>query len=219
MRAAILSLVCAGMLCGCYTNLNQQWLRQNQEYRSYRVSYRWDDEHRSWEMIPALYRRGEEWYIAAISSVVEDLDRRVWVQRIDSSYDTRHDFYVNPSQSSQIMYHRLTPEYAALLLHAGSESENCFTPEQLMKSLSLAGGDWLTELPAEVQVCPAEFLKQLGGAQIELIEPLPAASSWFTYPMVGLTFLCVDIPATILVNFSSVGGLLIPREQGYSSEE
>ena len=195
------------LLTSCYTNVNQAWF--NKQYAGYQLDYHTDEPTGLRGLPPVLYRCGEDWYIAAICSEVKDRDYHLHF--VAESFRKRHAFTLTQKEGRPVAYHKITPEMVSWLLHSDQQSYDWFTTGKLEAEFAKAGGEWLEQLPPGARAVNAEFLKYCR-ARADYVEELPAEPDpWYTYPLAGLTFLCVDVPcsaAATAVSVAAVAGLL-----------
>lgn len=190
----ILGILCAlCLLSGCYTNFNQLWFRAHTEYSGYELNYSAE----GGSLPRALYKHGEDWYIAAYPCTMAD--RAKPVHGVSDSFHRRHVFRTKARLSQEPWYHKITPEMAAWLLRADAETVHRFKAEPLLQDMQKAGGDWLRKLPQGAVAVPSEFLKYNRGS-LHIATESKGSAPWYSYPAAGLTFLAVDIPATIVCN-------------------
>lgn len=186
----LLVLSAAALLSACYTNVNQAWFRK--EYSGYLLDYS-GEEKSGRALAPALYRCGDDWYIAGIKSYVRDRD---WhVHAAWNSYEERHRFALTPLAGRPVYYHKITPGMAKLLMASDQAVYAQYTAERLKADMRQAGGSWEPALPPGARRVSAAFLKH-GHTSISHVEAVDTRSAWYAYPMAGLTFLCVDVPCS-----------------------
>ena len=215
---AWLALCPALLLASCYTNVNQAWF--NKQYTGYKLDYYTDEPAGLRGLPPVLYRCGEDWYIAAIRSEVKDRDYHLHFAA--ESFHKRHAFALTQQEGRPVCYHKITPEMARWLLRSDHESPDWFSHDRVIHELSKAGGGWLEQLPPGAKAVNAEFLKYCR-ARANYVEESPAEPDpWYTYPLAGLTFLCVDVPcsvaATVVPVVPWVGLLYIYSKQDDSAD-
>lgn len=183
----------AGLLSSCYTNVNQLWLQGKREYELSHFDYYSDPKAGIKGLPPSLYKCGDDWYIAARYMRLADAYPYNCVQWFSASYEARHGF--EGAAEAPVHYHKITPEMAAMLRRSDQECWEWFSKRKMQQELAKAGGEWLPTLPAGAQAYPAIFLEYCRSDLLvaeEHTESLP----WYTYPAMGFTFLCVDVPAS-----------------------
>lgn len=193
MSCRLTTVCCAALACllsSCYTNVNQAWFRK--EYSGYLLDYG-GEVNKGRGLEPALYRCGDEWYIAGIKSHVRDRD---WhVHAAWNSYEERHRFALTPLAGRPVYYHKITPEMASRLMVSDATTYSWYTAKHVKEALRRAGGEWVPSLPAGARRVPAAFLRYTS-TSTSIAEPESVRSPWYAYPMAGLTFLCVDVPCS-----------------------
>lgn len=193
IRSVVCCVFAACVLNSCYTNVNQLWIKGKREYEVCHFDYYSDPIAGIKGLPPRLYKCGADWYIAARYMRLSDSYPYNCVQRIPDSFEERHGFEATPD--APVYYHKITPELADMLLHSDQECWKWFSKDKMLQELTKAGGEWLPALPAGAKPHSAIFLEYCRRDLLvteEHIEPLP----WYTYPAMGLTFLCVDVPAS-----------------------
>ena len=168
------------------------WFRGEREYVGYHLDYRTEAEAGEWGLSPVLYQCGADWYIAAVRCRLVDDYPYSGIQELGADFYTRHYF---DSYPDALYFHKITPELAFWLLKSDQESLKWFTRSKMESELAKAGGDWSPSLPSGAKPVPARFL-EFARRRLMLVELQKDSSPWYAYPMAGLTFLCVDVPAT-----------------------
>lgn len=194
MKCRLATLCAALLLCSCYTNLNQAWFEK--KYEGYLLDYNTDEASGLRGLPPRLYRAGQEWYIAAVRSDVQDHDKRV--HAAGQTLLERHTFTLTPQQGRPIFYHKITPEMAYWMLRSDDASDFWFSDFSVKDEIEKAGGEWLPALPPGAKAVDAEYLKYCRSSA-NYVQQLPTDDPWYAYPMAGLTFLCVDLPCSIAI--------------------
>ena len=184
-------LACA--LNSCYTNINQMWFRGHRDYVGYHLDYRTDPSVNEWGLPSVLYRCGEDWYLAAVRCALLDDYPYSGVQDFRADFFERHAFSIEPEG---VYFHKITPELASWLLRSDQESHRWFTGPRLREQFARAGGEWMPVLPQDAQRVPAPYL-EYAKRRLMLTELERNDAAWYAYPMAGLTFVCVDVPATV----------------------
>lgn len=183
----------AGLLSSCYTNVNQLWLQGRREYEVSQFDYYADPAAGIKGLPPLLYKCGDDWYIAARYMRLTDAYPYNCVQWVSATYAERHGF--EGDAAAPVYYHKITAEMAAMLRRSDQASWEWFSKRKMQQELAKAGGEWLPALPAGAQAHPAIFLKYCR-RELLVAEERTASLPWYTYPAVGLTFVCVDVPAS-----------------------
>lgn len=182
-----------GMLSSCYTNVNQLWFKGKREYEVSHLDYHTDAAIGVHGLPPQLYKHGNDWYIAAKYNKQKDAYPGRCVQWVGLAYEERHGFELRPN--TPVYYHKITPEMAQMLLRSDAGKQGWFSEQRMREALSKAGGAWEPTLPQGAKPVHSEFLRRCHSSLMLVDEHNHA--SWVRYPGSWLTFLCVDVPASV----------------------
>lgn len=196
LRFFTMSLLLAGGLSSCYTNVNQLWFKGKREYEVCYMGYYstpWEDA----QTLPqVLYRCGDDWYLAAHYNRLSDGYPYSCIQWANFDFAERHGF--EPDPQAPVYYHKITPELADAMLRPDQVSWHWFSRETMLRELARAGGEWIPQLPAGAKAYSSAFLRQCKSNLLLVEEHTVVPPSWYTYPAAGLTALVVDVPGTAL---------------------
>ncbi|MCH5284511.1 MAG: hypothetical protein J1E42_02830 [Akkermansiaceae bacterium] len=211
---AVAAIMAACLLSGCYSNVNREWFEARTQYSGHELAYGLEGKDGVRSLPPVLYSRGTEWYIAAYRCQLKD--KSVPLHYAWDKYHERHQFLVQQRDVQRPRYHRITPELAAWLLHADEQSKRRFLPDALAEDFRRAGGEWLDTLPPGARAQSAAFLKFCKLSPV-VVDTRHVASRWYDYPAAGLTFLCVDVPFSIVSSIAA--GLLVSSGEAIDDDE
>ena len=196
MLRAFFLLLSIGFLSSCYTNFNQRWFfSKHREYVGYEMDYYADVEGGIQGLPPVLYKHGNDWYIAAVRHEIAEGANASAVHHLGDDLAVRNDFVFYPES---IYFHKITPELAYWLRMSDQESHLWFTEHSLRRELRKAGGGWVPSLPAGTVKVDAAYLKY-AKRSLMLVDQVRNDAPWYAYPAAGLTFLCVDLPASTVM--------------------
>lgn len=196
LRRTLASCSCLGaaacaMLSSCYSNYHQAWFQPHREYVGFELNYATEPEKETEGLPPVIYRCGDEWYIAAVRCKLANVVTAPGLQILDGDGD-------EPSlekSPESICFHKITSELAYWLLRSDQESHRWMMEKKLRQEMKKAGGEWVAQLPEGAQSVPAPYL-QYAKRQLLLIDMARDDAPWYSYPMAGLTLVCVDVPFT-----------------------
>lgn len=166
------------------------------------------------ELPPVLYRCGNDWYIAGVKSEFKDGERPPFLP-LPASFRDRHHFTpVRDGKPQQVYYHKITPKLARMLF-VPKRTTNVYS-DRMCDELDKAGGGWLAQLPAGAQpvtstyLSDANFNRPKNWQYVE--KDRRSHAPWYAWPAAGLTFVCVDLPLSVVGSaaFIVLSPVLIP---------
>lgn len=196
LRYVLCSAVAVCALSSCYSNFNQALLGSGKQYEGYWLDYHTDAPSGKHGLAPALYRCGNDWYMAGAKCSFEE-ESVGRLHSASSGFLERHTFTPKEEGKRQVFYHKITPEMAKWMMTSDQESWYWFDPVAVDEEMKRAGGEWLPALPAGAKAVPAVFLKYCRSGSYYVSQVTDDGSPTLAYPVAAIVFLGVDVPLTI----------------------